>query len=199
MRNQCAELSASAMKSFTADDTKLTALLCVPTYHSRTHDLRKRLAASFLFKDEKYARSAPGITISLSRILERLNEADFDILPNTDFLELRARVILLNMVVDDGNFKTYEVDDSETLFNQEVDRVAQRLQDMWKKINDSGMKLSRTEAKSVLEWVQKRLTMSVRTRREARKGVFELPEKARAEVSEKQQKFMENFLRRPAK
>lgn len=187
------------MKSFTGDDTKLTALLCVPTYHSRTHDLRKRLAASFLFKDESYAQTAPGSTVSLSRILERLNQRDFEILPKTDFVELRARIMLLDMVVDDGNFKPSEDDDAESKFNQEVDKVAQRLQDLWKKINDSGMKLSRTEAKSVLEWVQKRMIMSVRTRREARKSVFDLPEKTRVEASEKQQKFMENFLRRPAK
>lgn len=134
----------------------------------------------------------------MALILERLKERDFDIVPTTDFVELRALILLLDIALDDGNVLPFENSDVERQFNSTVDKVTACLQDMWKRINDSGMKLSRTEAKSVLEWVQKRLAMAVRTRREAKRSILDIPEQKRERPSLKQQTFMQNFLKKPA-
>lgn len=123
---------------------------------------------------------------------------EFNIGPDTDFVEFRARVFLLDMAIDDGNVElTFANEEAEQQFNNNVDRITARLRDMWRRINDTGMKLSRTEAKSVVEWVQKRLALSVRTQKELRRNIFDVPDKQSNIDVSRQKKFMETFFKRP--
>lgn len=61
------------------------------------------------------------------------------------------------------------------------------------------MRLARTEAKSVVEWVQQRLLHSVRTRKEARKSVFDLPGQRDDPFLPRQRDYMHKFLQRKPK
>ncbi len=107
------------------------------------------------------------------------------------------------MAVDDGSviaFAPGDDTDAEDEFNAHVDELAARLNEIWRRTNDTGMKLARTEAKSVVEWVQKRVTHTVRTRRKRAKSIFDVPgqEKKQKKDLPRQQEFMKSFFRKKA-
>jgi len=98
---------------------------------------------------------------------------------------------------DDGAFGPTGDAEDEKRFNAEVDELATRLREIWRKINDAGLKLTRTEAKGVLDWVQQRLSYSVRTRRKVKKSVFDIPDTGQDPFLPRQQDYMKNFLKKP--
>ncbi|KAM0439716.1 hypothetical protein ACHAPT_000810 [Fusarium lateritium] len=176
---------------------RTNTLACLPVSTPKTHDLRRRLAVTFLFDDPDLGRHHPDNTVSVQGIIDRLGEEDFSVGPKTDFAELQANVILLNIAVDDGSFASADDPDAVKEFNSEIDELTVQLRGIWRKINDAGMKLARTEAKSVIEWVQQRLAHSVRTRRKAKKSVFDVPGQQVDPFLPQQQNYMKNFLRKP--
>ncbi|KAH0596776.1 hypothetical protein MHUMG1_05084 [Metarhizium humberi] len=178
---------------------KATSLLCLPISSKRVHDLRRRMAVATLFQDDSLARSNSEDVVTLRAIIDILNTDSFTITPKTDFSNLRASIILLDIAIDDGSVVKFDNVQDEKKFNEEVDELAGMLQEIWRKTNDSGMKLARTEAKSVVEWVQKRLSHSVRTRRNARKSVFDLPELSEDPFLPRQRDYMKKFLQKPAR
>lgn len=107
-------------------------------------------------------------------------------------------IIILDMAVDDGSPpEPGSSPEDEERFNQDIDRLAARLREIWRKINDAGMKITRTEAKSVVEWVQQRLSNTVRTRRKAKKSIFDLPgHEDRSADLPKQQEYMAKFFQK---
>lgn len=137
------------------------------------------------------------MVITMRGVINRLNEPDFAVSTKTDFEELQASILLLNIAVDDGSFVAMGDLDDEKKFNAEVDELATRLREMWRKINDSGMKLDRTQAKSVIEWVQQRMSHSVRTRRKVKKSVFDTAAQKDDPFLPQQQSYMRNFLGKP--
>ncbi|KAF4971094.1 hypothetical protein FSARC_1985 [Fusarium sarcochroum] len=163
---------------------------------TRTHELRRRLAVVFLFDDPTLGRYHPDDTVTIRGIIELLEHDEFFVGPKTDFAELQANILLLNIAVDDGSFTASDDPEKEKQFNHDIDELAVRLREIWRKINDAGMKLARTEAKSVIEWVQQRLAHSVRTRRKAKKSIFDLPSQKEDPFLPKQQDYMKNFLRK---
>lgn len=157
------------------------------------------MAVATLFQDDSLARSNSEDVVTLRGIIDILNTDSFTITPKTDFSNLRASIILLDIAIDDGSVVKFNNVQDEKKFNEEVDELAGMLQEIWRKTNDSGMKLARTEAKSVVEWVQKRLSHSVRTRRNARKSVFDLPEFSEDPFLPRQRDYMKKFLQKPAR
>ncbi|KID89508.1 hypothetical protein MGU_03555 [Metarhizium guizhouense ARSEF 977] len=178
---------------------KATSLLCLPISSKRVHDLRRRMAVATLFQDDSLARSNSEDVVTLRGIIDILNTDSFTITQKTDFSNLRASIILLDIAIDDGSVVKFNNVQDEKKFNMEVDELAGMLQEIWRKTNDSGMKLARTEAKSVVEWVQKRLSHSVRTRSIARKSVFDLPELSEDPFLPRQRDYMKKFLQKPAR
>ena len=132
--------------------------------------------------------------MTIRGVIDRLGADDFDITRETDFDELRASILLLNISVDDGSFVATEDPDAEKQFNADIDDLATKLREVWRKINDSGMKLARTEAKSVIEWVQQRVAHSVRTRKKIKKSVFDTVASQEDRSLPQQQNYMRSFL-----
>ncbi|XWX02112.1 hypothetical protein V2A60_010144 [Cordyceps javanica] len=207
----CHDTCALLQGNFASQCIRVNALLCLPTSSLRAHDLRRRLAATFLFQDASLARRAPEEVVTLQAVIDRLAQPDFQVGPRTEFAELRASVLILDMAVDDGSVLALppadggggggsSSSDAEEQFNQSVDELAARLHDIWRRTNDAGMKLARTEAKSVVEWVQKRVTHTVRTRRRRARSIFDLPGQERQKQQKRdlprQQEFMKSFLRK---
>lgn len=182
--------------NFKAQCIRINALLCLPIRSKRAHQLRRRLAITFLFGDPALGGQEPDNIITIKGVTERLGDDDFTVGPTTDFDELRASIMLLNIAVDDGSFVSTGKVEDEKKFNAEVDELATRLRDIWRKINDSGMKLSRTEAKSVIEWVQQRIAHTVRTRKKSRKDHFNIPGRAEDPSLPQQQDYMKKFLKK---
>ncbi|KAM0556882.1 hypothetical protein ACHAPJ_005555 [Fusarium lateritium] len=192
----CFETCALLHGLFKAQYVRTNALACLPITRTRTHELRRRLAVVFLFDDTGLGRYHPDDTVTIRGIIELLDNDDFFVGPKTDFAELQANIVLLNIAVDDGSFAASDDPEKEKQFNNDIDELAVRLREIWRKINDAGMKLARTEAKSVIEWVQQRLAHSVRTRRKAKKSIFDLPSQNDDPFLPKQQDYMKSFLRK---
>lgn len=175
---------------------RINALLCLPVRPPEIHEFRRRLAVSFFYDDPTLSRHHPDDIVTIKSITERLSGGDFCVGPNTDFAELRARILLLDIVVDDGSFIATDDPDDEKKFNADVDELAYCLREIWRKINDAGMKIARTEVKSVIEWVQQRLLLSVRTKRKAKAAVFDMLGDGEDTSRPRQQEFMKLFLKR---
>ena len=135
--------------------------------------------------------------VTLRSIINCLNRPDFSVTTDTSFDELRASISLLNIVVDDGSFVATGDLEDEKKFNAEVDELATRMREIWRKINDAGMKLDRTKAKSVIEWVQQRISYSVRTREKKKKDIFDTGIRRDDPFLPQQQSYMRNFLGKP--
>lgn len=103
---------------------------------------------------------------------------------------------MLDMALDDGSVKPFVDIEDEKQFNKLADELAGLLQGIWGNINDSGMKLARTEAKSVVEWVKQRLLNSIRTRKKMKESIFDIPGQKSDEYLPKQQDFMMSFLKK---
>jgi hypothetical protein len=130
---------------------------------------------TFLFEDSSFGAQYPSEYITIRRIVERLDQDDFTVNSKTDFEEFRARIIILDMVIDSGSFIPSGNPEDESSFNADVDELTARLVIFWTRINDAGLKLSRAQTKSVVEWVQKRVAVSVRTRRQAKTDIYDAP------------------------
>ncbi|KND87370.1 hypothetical protein TOPH_07993 [Tolypocladium ophioglossoides CBS 100239] len=196
----CLKTCLSLYTGIKAQTIRANALLCLPTSNRRIHDLRRRLAVVFLFNDTALARHSPEDVVTVTGIADLLSGDAFAINLKTDFAELKASIILLDIAVDDGSVVALFHDrEDEKAFNDAVDELAAKLREIWRKINDSGMKLARTEAKSVVEWVQQRLSNTVRTRRKAKKSVFDLPDEAENPFLPRQQDYMKKFLHKQPK
>ncbi|KAL7792629.1 hypothetical protein V8C37DRAFT_380112 [Trichoderma ceciliae] len=175
---------------------RANALQCLPIRDVRTHDIRRRLAISFLFDDPSLGRHHPETVFTIRGAIDRLGEDDFSINPQTDFAELKAKSIILDIAVDDGSLPESSNVEDEKMFNQDVDELAAKLREIWRNINDSGMKITRTEAKSVVEWVQQRLSNTVRTRRKPKQSVFDLPGQEDPASLPRQQEYMAKFFQK---
>jgi hypothetical protein len=170
-------------------------LACLPRHHIESSDLRRRLALSFLFDDLELARKDPDKVVTVQKLIDRLDEDDFALSQDTDFAELQAKILFLDTALDDGCFVKTDDPNDEKQFNEDIDELVRRLREFWKEINDSGMKLSRTELKSTIDWVRQRLMYSVRTKKKAKSSIFDTHTKEDKSLP-KQREYMTNFLRK---
>ena len=182
--------------NITKSQIRVNAILCLPSSEARSHDLRRRLAVAFLLEDPRMCEHDPQGLVTISHSLALVQEEKFRVSPSTDFPELKANMLILDVAIDDGFSGDPLTPEEETAFNEKVDELAHRLREIWKRINDSGMKLTRTEAKSVIEWVQQRMTYSVRTKRRMKTSVFDIPALREDTTLPQQQDYMKNFLRK---
>lgn len=111
--------------------------------------------------------------MTIRRIIDRLDQKDFFINGNTDFDQFRAKILMMDMVIDDGSFIPNDIPDADASFNKDVDELASKLSVFCTKINDSGLKLNRAQTKSVIEWVRRRVSVSVRTHRKVKKDIYD--------------------------
>lgn len=126
----------------------------------------------------------------------RLGKDDFNITSQTDFAELKAMITILDIAIDDGSPPESNSPEDVQRFNEDIDELASKLREIWRKINDSGMKITRTEAKSVVEWVQQRLSNTVRTRKKAKQSIFDIPGQEDLASLPKQQEYMAKFFKK---
>ncbi|OLN97263.1 hypothetical protein CCHL11_07734 [Colletotrichum chlorophyti] len=191
----CVEICSSLYHGFDKNSLRILPLICMPVTSPKLHELRRRLAVAFFFRDAALASEHPDDAVSLRLVIARVKDSDFQINGRTNYTDLKALVQLLDMAVDDGSFSPdKDNNDNESGFNAEIDDLAKRLKAIWRGINDTGAaNLARTEAKSVLEWVGERLKYSVRTKRPPTQSIFgdQGPSSAKKKL---QQDFMLKFV-----
>ncbi|KAI9880758.1 MAG: hypothetical protein M1830_000647 [Pleopsidium flavum] len=157
-------------------DTQLRLLLVsnLPTYAPALGLLRRRLALAFFFEDSSYLSKASDDLLTLDAVTTHLLNPAFEVKEDMDFAQLAARISILDIGIDHGKSSISACgDESEAVFNREVDSLAKRIKTMFISIVDSGAShMTRTEAKEVLEVVHYRLVYAVRTKQKPRLTLF---------------------------
>lgn len=174
-------------------------------------DLRRRMAAVIFFRDPEKGCHSVGSALSLEDVTNRLGETDFQIRPSTDFENLRALVMLLDIVIGNGDFiaaqhsattptatttANADREAADRKFDADIDSLTYRLKLIHGKILDSTL-LSRKIAKASIDIVSKRLAYTVRTRPPPKTSIFDYGPKEDTSIP-KQRAFMKNWAQKKA-
>lgn len=171
------------MRTYTSPLTRSRLLTRLPVQSLRTHLFRKRLALGFYYEDSAYFTSSQNELVNLTDIVSRLKSPQFEITPATDYGELKNRLEILDIAVDDGPSKG--IPGSQ---NKPIDDLVNTLKGMSMKIVDGSMtSLLRTEAKQAIESLQYRLTYSLERKGKREQSVLERLFMSEAEGERKKQ------------
>lgn len=181
---------------------KCRAIAAIPAFSERSHTIRRRLALATLLGDQfkspnsEHCREHLDDYYNASRILGHLKSApDFAISEKTNYSILNPLIQVLDIAIGNGFDNFHEQSSSKDAtkrFNAQIDDFIDQLSIMASRIRDAGTThLGRTQAKSAIERLVKRLEYSVRTKPRLRKGVFS----GRLTVDERQRDILESFLK----
>lgn len=171
----------------------------------RTLDLKRRLASAFFFDDTKRADTRPEDTVTIRAVIDRLEEDEFQLNVETDFQELHALMMMLNVALGDASkhrvltpLTTGERERGLSGdFDAEVDELAESMKSMMTRVAplSKGIHVSRIEAKNAMELIRERLLYQVRIRPVPKIKMFGVNDREGEDVSlPKQQELMEKFL-----
>ena len=129
--------------------------------------------------------------------MRRLNDSAFNVTVETDFRELHALVLLLDIAVDDG--RSIEIDLTnhivETRFNEDVDEFAALIRDIMKSVGTPGASyISKIEAKEALELVAQRIGDTLRSKPKPKQKMFDGPVGRDEEDLESERAGIQSFL-----
>lgn len=179
----------------------------------RTLDLKRRLASAFFFDDPKRADTRPEDTVTIRAVIDRLEEDEFQLNAETDFKELHALMMLLNVALGDASkdrvlspliANTLEGRERERVlmaeFDAEVDELAESMKSMVTRVAplSKGVHEWRIETKNAMELIRERLVYQVRIKPVPKIKMFgDDGEDVGSHV--KQQDFMKGFFLKKGK
>lgn len=169
-----------------------------PDLQRRALDLKRRLACVFFFDELSRADKKPEDTVTIRAVIDRLDDPHFTINSETDYRELAALMLLLNVALGDANSTEITPELSKD-FDADVDELTASMKSMYTRVmpQSHGIHVSRIEAKSAMEMIRDRLVFQVRTRKRPRiADIIPVEERAAEDTSlPKQQMFIKGFLR----
>lgn len=139
----------------------------LPAYTRRTALFRRRLALAFFFTDEENLhKSEEAPKVDLQSMATYLQTPRFAITKTTDFADLVASMGLLNIAIDNGGPVPLSTNSEEVRqFDSAVDLLSMRLRQLSARIvGASALNMRRTEAKEIIDAIQRRLSYTVRSR-----------------------------------
>lgn len=166
-----------------------------PDLQRRSLDLKRRLACVFFFDELSRADKKPEDTVNIRAVIDRLDDPHFTINAETDYQELAALMLLLNIAMGDAASNKITRESSKD-FDAEVDELTASMKSMYTRVmpQSQGIHVSRIEAKSALEMIRDRLVYQLRTTRKPKIADI-LPGEEDTSLPQ-QQMFMKGFLRR---
>ncbi|KAK7729854.1 hypothetical protein SLS53_009152 [Cytospora paraplurivora] len=164
---------------------------------TRALDLKRRLATVFFFDDLQRADKKPEDTIDIRAIIDRLEGDEFQIDQNTDYQELGALIMMLNVALGDASKQAGVTEKSAINFDAEVDELAERFKSMLSRVAllNKGIIVSRIEAKNAMELIRERLLYQVRIKSIPKLGTFGKVDDEDTSLP-RQKDFMKGFLLR---
>lgn len=169
-----------------------------PDLQRRTLDLKRRLATAFFFNDPSLVDQRPEDIVTLKGVMSRIEGKEFNTInAETDYRELTARVMLLNIALGDASrHQVAHAPDESRDFDEQVDKLAEALKTMLTRVapQNKGIHVSRIEAKSAMEMVRERLLYQVRSKKKPKILGIRLDEPEEDTSLPKQQHFLEGFL-----
>jgi hypothetical protein len=151
----------------------------------------------FYFNDISYSLHHPHTTMDIDRFIKRLDSTDFDTTSQTDYQELTALILLLNIAVDDGRSTKLDLADKETerIFNEDVDTLVATIKDIMASIGNPGAAfISRIEAKEALELISQRIADTIRTEKKPKEAWFDRTRGRGEEDLDAEKKGMSRYL-----
>ncbi|KAI0894122.1 hypothetical protein F4806DRAFT_131448 [Annulohypoxylon nitens] len=200
----CESISKYVYELVDGPSNQVTPINYMPNTSFKHLDLKRRMAAVVFFRDTSLARKPVDEGLTLDVLTNRLDSPDFVVSQTTDFEELRALIILLDIVLGCAGFimKQYtnadgdEEKDASRKFDADIDGLTFRLKIIHDKIHDSTL-LSRKVAKASIDLVAKRLTYAVRTRPPPKTSIFDSEPKEDKDLP-KQREFMKSWAQKKA-
>ncbi|TVY93188.1 hypothetical protein LAWI1_G003721 [Lachnellula willkommii] len=168
----------------------------IPSFHPRTHELRRRLAMCFFFDDIAYSIDHPHTTFELEKFMDRLREPAFEIGDKTDYQQLAALISLLDVAVDDARCAYLDLANSSAAerFDEDVENLVFTIKKVITRIGSPGPAfISRIEAKEAAELVSQRIADTLRSKPKLKKSVFD-GSKKKEEDHSSAQAGMRNFV-----
>lgn len=151
----------------------------------------------FYFNDLRYASDHSHTLVDIDDFFDRLAQPSFSINPSTDYRELAALVLLLDIAIDDGRSIMLNLTDDaiDRRFNEDIDQFAAAIKDIMKNIGNPGAAfISRIEAKEALELVSQRIADTLRSKPKARHQWFDGTRGRREEDLQAEKKGMTSFV-----
>lgn len=167
----------------------------------RTLDLKRRLASVFFFNEPALADKRPEATVTIRAIIDRLEEDEFVINRQTNYIELTALIMMLSTALGDASRDAVATTPERSHdFDTEVDELADGMMSMLTRVlpQSHGIRVECMEARTAMEMVRERLLYQVRTRKKPRITGILLHEKGSGEARylPQQQGFMKGFLKK---
>ncbi|RKF61594.1 hypothetical protein OnM2_040029 [Erysiphe neolycopersici] len=191
----CQETCESVYRNVEQPNLRLQIVESLSSVNVRTHDLRRRLACCFLFNNLIFAKKPSQEYFNFPMFLNRLKVSDFKCKPNTDYRELRALIMLMDIAVDDGQSNHLNSNDKfdEENFNINVEKLGMSVKEIFGGIGsqDNG-NISKIQAKEAVDAFFRRITHTMRTKPKSVHEWFVDRGKERNNMRERQ--IMETFV-----
>lgn len=164
------QISKAVFRSIGSATLRQQLISSLPGTSIRTHYLKQSLALAFALDKERHLDAVLTNSALTDRLLLLFDKGSaLRIKKDTDYVELRARLSLLDVALDCGfsDFAFLENSDkaAEKKFNESIDELATAVRELSARIIDAGAAhMTRTEAKVVAERIVQRLEFAVRTR-----------------------------------
>lgn len=170
---------------------------CSIHLQARTLDLKRRLASAYFFDDLQRADKRPEDTVHIRAVIDRLEGDEFQINQNSDYQELGALMMMLNVALGDASKHVEMTGQSAINFDAEVDELAEGLKSMLTRVAplNKGIHVFRIEAKNAMELIRERLLYQVRIKNVPKIGVFGRVEDEDSSLP-RQRDFMKGFLKK---
>ncbi|KAE9380179.1 hypothetical protein N431DRAFT_539854 [Stipitochalara longipes BDJ] len=195
----CQEVCKALFECIDPPTLRLKIVDSISSITPRTHDLRRRLAMCFYFDDLSYARDHSHSMINLDAFIKRLDDPEFETNAQTDYRELTALILLLDIAVDDGRSINLDLSDPavEKEFDEAIEDFGATIKDIMRTIGNPGAAfISRIEAKEVLELVSQRVSDTLRSRPKPKQTWFDKAQGKPQEDLESERRGMQSFISR---
>ncbi|KAK0633269.1 hypothetical protein B0T14DRAFT_446782 [Immersiella caudata] len=192
--NFCGNVCLSLYNYIKEVTLRCDAASAVPLLRPKVVDLRRRLALVCIFEDPQLGYNPPETTMSISAIMEQLNQPIFHIdRQRDDFLDMVALAELLGYAIGDG----CPPPSGTEQFNNEIDNLAWAVKALYSKIETTGhSSQARFDARSILQALEKKLQYATRTHPRAPDNIFGIGPSDSGNTAvdlSKQRQFMERF------
>ena len=147
----------------------------LPVYTSRMAVFRRRLALAFFFQDTDYLKTPEeDLTVDMTSIAAYIQTPRFTISKKTDYAQLTASMAMLDIGIDAGDpLLPFPTSKEEQKFDSAVDLLSGRLKGLSTQIvGGSALNMQRTEAKEIIDALQRRLSCAVRSKPLSKKSIL---------------------------
>lgn len=137
--------------------------------------------------------------MDLDSFISRLDDPAFDTTSKTDYVELKALIMLMDIALDDGRSTKLDLSDPvvEKKFNEDVEALSAAIKDILTGIGQPGAGfISRTEAREMIDLVSDRMKETLRTKRKSTHTWFDLDKGRKEEDMQSEKKGMASFVSR---